>query len=191
MRKLQALLAALVVSGSLQLAAQESIPDKCQMPSFFMGRRDSSFMNQPLPEQLKIPDLPKTARQVSCFTSLKKDSTMFDVVKKCGLPDQHAGSGVYIFIYYMNDCSTVNVGTPDLERVELTHIEKGKSTFLFDPYQSPIWEPPAQAVEFPESAKPTIQKPMITNLRIAMNTLEVLLRNGIVWSIVIWKSTTS
>jgi hypothetical protein len=67
--------------------------------------------NQPIPEQLKIPNAPKTAREVSCFVSLNKKSAMADVVSKCGVPDRHLGSGVYIFVYYMNDCSTVSIST--------------------------------------------------------------------------------
>jgi hypothetical protein len=87
--------------------------------------------HQPMPEQFKIPDAPKTARQVSCFASFKKDSTMLDVVRKCGMPDQHAGSGIYIFIYYMHDRSTVTVGTPDLKRLAIRHVKQKRTTVLF------------------------------------------------------------
>ncbi len=57
---------------------------------------------------------------------------MLDVVRKCGLPDQHTGSGIYIFIYYMDDCSTVRVRTPDLKRIEIRHVEKNTSTPLLN-----------------------------------------------------------
>jgi hypothetical protein len=85
-----------------------------------------------MPEQFKIPDAPKTARQVSCFASFKKNSTMLDVVRKCGTPDKHAGSGIYIFVYYMNDCSTVTVDTPDLKRLGIRHVRQKKTTVLFN-----------------------------------------------------------
>jgi hypothetical protein len=91
-----------------------------------------AFDSQPMPEQFEIPDAPKTARQVGCFTSFKKDSTMLDVVRKCGVPDKHAGSGIYIFAYYMNDCSTVTVGTPDLKRLGIRHVKQKKTTVLFN-----------------------------------------------------------
>jgi hypothetical protein len=123
MRKLAAMLIVLFLSSCCQLAAQETIVERCKAPS-------DPFVNQPIPEQLKIPDAAKTARQVSCFTSFKKDSTMLDVVKKCGIPDKHAGSGIYIFVYYMNDCSTVSVGTPDLKRLGIRHSKHGKTTVL-------------------------------------------------------------
>lgn len=42
---------------------------------------------------------------------------MVDVVRKCGVPDDHQGSGIYIFIYHLNDGSIVAVGTPNLERL--------------------------------------------------------------------------
>jgi hypothetical protein len=123
MRKLHVVLTVLVFSCCLQLAAQETIAERCHAPR-------APFDNQPMPEQFKIPDAPKTARRVSCFTSFKKDSTMLDVVRKCGIPDKHAGSGIYIFVYYMNDCSTVSVGTPDLKRLGITHVKRGKTTVL-------------------------------------------------------------
>jgi hypothetical protein len=85
-----------------------------------------------MPEEFKISGAPTTARQVSCFASLKKTSTMLDVVRKCGIPDQHSGSGIYIFVYYMNDCSTVGVSTPDLKRLQIRHVKQKKTTVLFD-----------------------------------------------------------
>jgi hypothetical protein len=109
----------------LQLSAQETRAERCH------AARDP-FDNQPMPEQFKIPDAPKTARQVSCFASFKKDSTMLDVVRKCGIPDQHAGSGIYIFVYYMDDCSTVTIGTPDLKRLAIRHVKEKKTTVLFN-----------------------------------------------------------
>jgi len=125
MRKLAAMLTVLVFLSCGQLAAQKTIIERCNAPS-------DPFDNQPIPEQLKIPDTAKTARQVSCFTSFKKDSTMLEVVKKCGIPDKHVGSGVYIFVYYMNDCSTVSVSTPDLKRLAISYVKHGKTTVLLD-----------------------------------------------------------
>ncbi len=55
---------------------------------------------------------------------------MTDVVRKCGVPDKHLGSGVYIFVYYMNDCSMVGVATGDLQHLRITHIKRSKSTVL-------------------------------------------------------------
>jgi hypothetical protein len=124
MRKLQVVLT-VFLSSCLRLAAQETVAERCQAPH-------DAFGNQPMPEQFKITDAPKTARQVSCFRSFKKDSTMLDVVRKCGMPDQHTGSGIYIFVYYMNDCSTVTVGTPDLKRLGIRHVKQKKTTVLFN-----------------------------------------------------------
>jgi len=103
--------------------AKKTVAGSCGAP------RDS-FGNQPMPEQFYISDSPETARQVSCFTSFKKDATMFDVVSKCGIPDRHTGSGIYIFVYYMSDCSTVTVGTPDLKHIGIRHAKNGKTTIL-------------------------------------------------------------
>jgi hypothetical protein len=106
-----------------QLSAQEKLAERCHAPH-------DPFDNQPMPEQFNIPDAPKTARQVSCFASFKKNSTMLDVVRKCGVPDKHLGSGVYIFGYYMSDCSVVSVSTPDLQRLVVKHVKHGKTTVL-------------------------------------------------------------
>ena len=51
---------------------------------------------------------------------------MIDVVRKCGLPDKHLGSGVYIFVYYMNDCSTISVGTPDLQHLGISRENRAR-----------------------------------------------------------------
>lgn len=87
---------------------------------------------QPIPEQIKLSDAPKTARQVKCFRSFTEDSTMIDVVRKCGIPDEHQGSGIFIFLYDMADGSLVAVGTPDLKRLlYISHIaEHGSSSLL-------------------------------------------------------------
>jgi len=83
-----------------------------------------------MPPQIMLPDAPKTAQQVSCFRSFTQNTTMIDVVRKCGLPDKHMGSGVCIFVYYMDDCSTVSVGTPDLQHLGISHVKQGKTTVL-------------------------------------------------------------
>src|SRR5215831_849449 len=54
---------------------------------------------QPIPEQIKLHDAPKTARNVECFRSFTHKSAIIDVVRKCGIPDEHQGSGIYIFLY--------------------------------------------------------------------------------------------
>src|SRR5208282_153259 len=106
-----------------KLSARETMAERCHAPC-------DAFDNQPMPEQFKIPDAPKTARQVGCFASFKKDSTMLDVVRRCGMPDQHAGSGIYIFVYYMNDCSTVSDGTHDLKQLGIRHVKNRRATVL-------------------------------------------------------------
>jgi hypothetical protein len=57
---------------------------------------------------------------------------MTDVVRKCGVPDEHQGSGIYIFLYDMNDGSVVVIGTADLKGLlyitQATH--KGPKSLL-------------------------------------------------------------
>jgi hypothetical protein len=87
---------------------------------------------QPIPPQIIPPDAPKTSRDVKCFASFAEASTMTDVVRKCGIPDEHQGSGIYIFIYDMNDGSVVAVGTADLNHLMyVSHITDRGSRSLF------------------------------------------------------------
>lgn len=123
------LLVALILSFCLEVLGQQSIQSRCETLTAFPPRPED---NQPIPEQLKIPDAPKTARQVSCFRSFNGNSTMIDVVRKCGVPDKHMGSGVYIFVYYMTDCSTVSIGTADLQHLGISHVKQGQTTILFN-----------------------------------------------------------
>ncbi|MGA2799485.1 MAG: hypothetical protein ABSE63_18025 [Thermoguttaceae bacterium] len=48
---------------------------------------------------------------------------MQDVVSICGLPDHHAGSGIYIFIYELEDGSKVWIGTPDLKTLNYVRVD--------------------------------------------------------------------
>lgn len=86
---------------------------------------------QPIPEQIRLPGAPKTARSVQCFRTFSNNSAMADVVRKCGIPDEHQGSGIFIFLYDMEDGSVVAVGTADLKRLMyMDHIENGRSSSL-------------------------------------------------------------
>jgi hypothetical protein len=92
---------------------------------------------QPIPEQIKLPDAPKTARNVQCFGAFKESSTMIDVVRKCGIPDQHQGSGIFIFLYDMDDGSFVAIGTADLKKLlYINHIENTRASSLLQTPQS-------------------------------------------------------
>jgi hypothetical protein len=128
MRRFVPLLASLILSFGLHLIAEQSVVSRCETTTRPLRPED----NQPIPEQLQIPNAPKTARQVSCFKGVKKTSTMLDVVRTCGIPDKHVGSGVYILVYYMNDCSNVTVGTPDLKHIGMRHVKDGKTTVLLN-----------------------------------------------------------
>ncbi len=88
---------------------------------------------QPIPEQIKLPDAPPTARHTKCFRGLTKHSSMFDVVRQCGIPDEHQGSGIYIFLYKMKDGSIVAVGTPDLKQLAyVDHIHTVRESSLLE-----------------------------------------------------------
>jgi hypothetical protein len=86
---------------------------------------------QPIPDELKLPDAPKTVRDVSCYTSFTTGSSMQDVVRKCGVPDEHQGSGIYIFLYDMSDGSVVAIGTSEFKHLMyVNHIQVRSSRSL-------------------------------------------------------------
>jgi hypothetical protein len=87
---------------------------------------------QPIPPQIKLPEAPKTAREAKCFASFSTTSSMTDVVRKCGIPDEHQGSGIYIFLYDMADGSIVVVGTADLKKLMYINqiTERGSHSLL-------------------------------------------------------------
>ena len=87
---------------------------------------------QLIPEEIIVANAPKTTRSVEPFRSLTRAMTMVDVVRRCGVPDEHQGSGIYIFIYHLDDGSIVAVGTADLKRlIYVSHFEvSGKGSEL-------------------------------------------------------------
>jgi len=82
---------------------------------------------QPIPEQIRVPDAPQTARNAHCFRTFSGSSAMVDVARKCGIPDEYQGSGIYIFLYDMDDGSVVAVGTADLKKLfYMNHFEHSR-----------------------------------------------------------------
>jgi hypothetical protein len=88
--------------------------------------------SQLFPAEIMLPDAPKTARDIEPFRSLNKSMTMVDVVRKCGLPDEDQGSGIHIFVYYLDSGTRVRIGTPDLRKlIYVRHVDYfGRSTSL-------------------------------------------------------------
>jgi len=99
---------------------------------FYEARNQYKLPSQPFPPEIMLPDAPKTARDIEAFRSLRKTMTMVDVVRKCGLPDELQGSGIYIFIYRLQDGTTVRIGTANLKSLlHVQHVDKsGKTTSL-------------------------------------------------------------
>jgi hypothetical protein len=98
---------------------------KAQLPRY---ARD---IPQPIPQQLQLRNAPKTVREIQCFRSFKDDSSVIDVVRQCGIPDEQQGSGIYILVYHLDDGSAVFLGTADLHRLMyLTHVTALRSYSL-------------------------------------------------------------
>jgi hypothetical protein len=118
---------------AVQMRSSEEVQDrKTNNP----GGQVAPSQNQEIsgiPNELRLPGTPDTARETDCFRRFSNRSSMADVVKKCGLPDEQLGSGIAIFVYHMRDGSTVSVGTPDLKRLfYVYHGQKGKTADLLN-----------------------------------------------------------
>ncbi len=113
-------------------AASRPVPDT---PPARNTTHPDDGISQPILELIKVPNAPETARHIDAFRSLKRAMTMADVVRQCGPPDLDVGSGFYIFIYNLDDGSTVRVETGDLKRLLcVIHDEKsGKRESLLVP----------------------------------------------------------
>jgi hypothetical protein len=73
--------------------------------------------SHPIPESLQSRNVPATRRDLAYFSLFDSRNTMMDVVRKCGTPDYDAGSGLYVFIYNLEDGSRIAVSTADLKRL--------------------------------------------------------------------------
>jgi PBP1b-binding outer membrane lipoprotein LpoB len=79
-----------------------------------------------------FPNATKTVRHIGCFRSFARGISMYAVVDKCGRPDQEMGSGIGIFIYHLEDKSTVTIRYTDINHIQdIEHVDKsGKTTSL-------------------------------------------------------------
>ena len=79
-----------------------------------------------------FPNAPEKARTADCFRSLKPEMSVYAVVQKCGRPDEEIGSGMYVFVYHLQDGSMVGISTPELTRIMFATItdSSGKRTMI-------------------------------------------------------------
>ena len=82
--------------------------------------------------QEMFPNAPKKAKNGEYFRSFTPRMSIYMVVEKCGRPDEEIGSGLYIFVYHLQDGSTVAIGTSSLNKID--HVaytdSSGKSASL-------------------------------------------------------------
>jgi hypothetical protein len=64
-----------------------------------------------------FPYAPAKAGDVACFRKFVSGIAMDKIVEQCGRPEE-IGSGVYIFVYRLQDGSAVTIGTPYLSRID-------------------------------------------------------------------------
>jgi hypothetical protein len=81
-----------------------------------------------------FPNAPEKAKSADCFRGLSRDMSMNKIVGKCGRPDEVLGSGIYIFVWHLDDRSTASIGTPYLERIGSVRLTdaSGKTSSLLE-----------------------------------------------------------
>jgi hypothetical protein len=69
---------------------------------------------------------PPTARQIQPFKNLTKDASVIDIVSVVGKPDKDIGSGIYIFVYELEDSTEVWIGAAYLDKppMYIVHVLK-------------------------------------------------------------------
>ena len=98
--------------------------------------RDNANSGMPLGRVLNRPgdpgyiyDAPQTARVLEPFQRIFPKMTGADVVKLCGNPDEIGGSGITIFIYHLQDGTSVLIGDSGSGVMYVYHVDIfGKST---------------------------------------------------------------
>ena len=78
-------------------------------PKSAQAKANTQPQSQPVTPQSIVKDLfpgaPEKVRDAECFRSLKPEMSVYAVVQKCGRPDEEVGSGVYVFLYHLQDGS--------------------------------------------------------------------------------------
>jgi len=82
-----------------------------------------------------FPNAPEKTQSIDCFRTVTRDMSVYAVVQKCGRPDEELGSGMYIFVWRMEDGSTVSLGTGSLQKIfdVLWTDPSGKRQYLVKP----------------------------------------------------------
>jgi len=73
-------------------------------------------------------ELPATARTLAPFLKMNEKTTMSQLFRAVGVPDDDGGSGLHIYVYFLNDGSKVLVGTGGGEPIAyITHVKPNGS----------------------------------------------------------------
>ena len=86
-----------------------------------------------LPQAMQPERIPSTARSIAPFRLITDRLSMKQLVEVVGLPDKDIGSGIYIYVYNLNDRSQVRIGTPDGKRIlyVIHSLANGKQQDIF------------------------------------------------------------
>ncbi len=81
-----------------------------------------------LPKAMQLSEFPATIRSISAFRRLPASMSMKQVLQTYGLPDREIGSGIYIYVYNLDDGSQIQISTFDGQQVRsVWHVRSGRT----------------------------------------------------------------
>jgi hypothetical protein len=94
--------------------------------------QEGGAFERELPNELRIPDAPRTAGNIKCFESFRSDTGLAEVIRKCGLAGYYEENRAYHkFLHDMEDESVVVIGSDDLKHLDyINHVDTNGATRL-------------------------------------------------------------
>ncbi len=84
-----------------------------------------------LPEAVRNVCAAETSRDIVAFRQIEADMSFAEICALVGVPDRDIGSGLYVFVYDLDDGSVVVMGFASLSRVMyVNHVYEGGSESL-------------------------------------------------------------
>ncbi len=96
------------------------------------GDASQEWENSLPPMERMFPYAAKKTTTTDCFRSFSRRTSVYQVVQACGRPDDDPCSGLYCFVWHLEDGNTIWLGTPYMERIDRLSVtdKSGKQSSL-------------------------------------------------------------
>ncbi len=84
------------------------------------------------PMEQMFPNAPQKTKSADCFRAFSHRTSVHQVVQACGRPGEDPCSGLFCFVWHLDDGNTIVIGTPYLERIDRVTLtdKSGKQSSL-------------------------------------------------------------